>query len=108
MRNREVIKINLVSFDSSLADSAVREIMRIAKKTGATVAGPVPLPRRVSRFCVIRGPHVDKDSREHFELRSFSRLLFLRPTSSTVDALMSLNLSAGVDIKIAIKNGGKA
>jgi small subunit ribosomal protein S10 len=77
------------------------------KRTGADVQGPVPLPTRIKKFTVIRGPHVDKDSREQFEIRSSKRLLMISPALQTVDALMKLNLSSGVRIKIAI-NGAKS
>jgi small subunit ribosomal protein S10 len=77
--------------------------LETAERTGAVVAGPVPLPTRIRRFCVIRSPHVDKDSREHFEIRTHKRLMdILEPTSKTIDALTRLNLPAGVDISIKL------
>jgi len=70
--------------------------------------GPVPLPTKIEKFCVLRSPHVDKDSREHFEIRTSKRLIIIIPTAQTVDSLMKLNLSAGINIKIAINNGAKS
>jgi small subunit ribosomal protein S10 len=102
MSNKEEIKISLESFDSNILDIAVQEIISTVKRTGAIFHGPIPLPTKIKKFTVIRGPHVDKDSREQFEIRSSKRLLIISPTSQTVDALMKLNLSSGVNIKIAI------
>jgi small subunit ribosomal protein S10 len=97
----EKIRIKLKAYDSVLIDSAIREIVSTAERTGAQVAGPVPLPTRKSRFCVLRSPHVDKKSREHFEIRTHKRLLdILSPTQQTIDALMKLDLSAGVHVEI--------
>ena len=90
----------------SVLNRSMVEIINTVKKTGAIIKGPVPLPTKIEKFCVIRGPHVDKDSREQFEIRSSKRLLIIFPTPQTVDALMKLNLSAGVNIRIAI-NGSK-
>lgn len=104
--NKEGIKISLESFDHVVLNKAMKEIINTVKRTGASVKGPIPLPTKIERFTVIRGPHVDKDSREQFEIRSSKRLLIISPTVQTVDALMKLNLSSGVDIKIAI-NGSK-
>jgi len=106
MRNKESIKITLESFDHLVLNKAMNEIISTVKRTHAEVKGPIPLPTKIQKFCVIRGPHVDKDSREQFEIRSSKRLLIIAPTAQTVDALMKLNLSAGVSIKIAI-NGTK-
>lgn len=102
MNNKEGIKISLESFDHVILNKAVQEIIMTVKRTGATVNGPIPLPTKIKKFTVIRGPHVDKDSREQFEIRSSKRLLIISPTAQTVDALMKLNLSSGVSIKIAI------
>ena len=97
----EKIRIKLKAYESMLLDSAINEIVATAKRTGASVAGPVPLPTRRSRFCVLRSPHVDKKSREHFEIRTHKRLVdILSPTPQTVDALMKLDLSAGVHVEI--------
>lgn len=106
MKNKEGIKIALESFDSAVLSKAMCEIIATVKRTGATIRGPIPLPTKMQRFTVIKGPHVNKDSREQFEIRSSKRLLIISPNSQTVDALMKLNLSSGVDIKIAI-NGVK-
>jgi len=103
---KEGIKISLESFDHVVLNKAMKEIISTVKRTGAKVRGPIPLPTKIQKFTVIRGPHVDKDSREQFEIRSSKRLLIISPTVQTVDALMKLNLSSGVDIKIAI-NGSK-
>jgi len=103
---KENIKITLESFDNTVLDKAMGEIIGTVRRTGATIKGPIPLPTKIQKFTVIRGPHVDKDSREQFEIRSSKRLLIITPTTQTVDALMKLNLSAGVNIKIAL-NGAK-
>jgi small subunit ribosomal protein S10 len=102
MSNKEGIRISLESFDHSVLNKAMQEIINTVKRTGANVKGPIPLPTKIKKFTVIRGPHVDKDSREQFEIRSSKRLLIISPTAQTVDALMKLNLSSGVNIKIAI------
>jgi small subunit ribosomal protein S10 len=106
MKNKEGIKISLESFDHVVLIKAMQEIISTVKRTGASVRGPIPLPTKIKKFTVIKGPHVDKNGREQFEIRSSKRLLIISPTVQTVDALMKLNLSAGVDIKIAI-NGAK-
>jgi len=102
MSNKEGIKISLESFDHVVLNKAMQEIINTVKRTGASVNGPIPLPTKIQKFTVIRGPHVDKDSREQFEIRSSKRLLIISPTAQTVDALMKINLSSGVNIKIAI------
>jgi small subunit ribosomal protein S10 len=90
---------------SMLLDQSASEIGDTAKRTGARVAGPIPLPTRINKFTVLRGPHVDKKSREQFEIRTHKRLLdILDPTQQTLDALMKLDLSAGVDVEIKIKS----
>lgn len=97
----EKIRIKLKAYESTLIDSAIQEIVATAKRTGAEVAGPVPLPTKKARFCVLRSPHVDKKSREHFEIRTHKRLLdILSPTQQTIDALSKLDLSAGVHVEI--------
>ncbi len=97
----EKIRIKLKAYESNLLDNAIREIVSTAQRTGARIAGPVPLPTRKSRYCVLRSPHVDKKSREHFEVRTHKRLLdILSPTQQTIDALMKLDLSAGVHVEI--------
>ena len=95
------IRIRLKAYDHKLLDQAVGEIVESAKRTGADVAGPIPLPTRINRYTVLRGPHVDKKSREQFEIRTHKRLVdILEPTPQTLDALMKLDLSAGVDVEI--------
>lgn len=95
------IRIRLKAYDHRLLDQSANEIVDTAKRTGAHVAGPIPLPTRISRYTVLRGPHVDKKSREQFEIRTHKRLLdILEPTQQTLDALMKLDLSAGVDVEI--------
>ena len=100
---RQKIRIKLKAFDHRLLDQSAEQIVETAERTGAAVAGPVPLPTHIRKFTVIRGPHIDKDSREQFEIRTHKRLIdILDPTSRTVDALMRLNLPAGVDIEIKL------
>ena len=95
------IRIRLKAFDHRVLDTSTSEIVSTAKRTGAKVAGPIPLPTHISRYTVLRGPHVDKKSREQFEIRTHKRLLdILEPTQQTLDALMKLDLSAGVDVEI--------
>ena len=97
------IRITLRAFDHKLLDQSSVQIVEAAERTGAAVAGPIPLPTRIKRFCVIRSPHIDKDSREHFELRTHKRLVdILEPNSKTVDALTRLQMPAGVDISIKL------
>ena len=97
------IRIRLKAFDHKLLDQSVQEILDAAKRTGSRVSGPIPLPTEINRFCVLRSPHVDKKSREHFEMRTHKRVLdILDPTQQTIDALMKLDLSAGVDVEIKL------
>ena len=97
------IRIRLKGYDHRLLDQSVVEIMDTAKRTGAKVSGPIPLPTRIDRWTVLRSPHVDKKSREQFEIRTHKRLLdILDPTPQTVDALMKLDLAAGVDVEIKV------
>jgi small subunit ribosomal protein S10 len=97
----ERIRIRLKAYDYRILDASAREIVDTARRTGARIAGPVPLPTRKERWTVLRSPHVDKKSREQFEIRTHKRLLdILEPTSETVDALMKLDLPAGVDVEI--------
>lgn len=97
------IRVSLRSYDYKLLDKSVSEIVDTVKRTGATVAGPVPLPTKISRFCVLRSPHVNKKSREQFEIRTHKRLIdILEPTQQTVDALMKLDLAAGIDVEIKL------
>jgi small subunit ribosomal protein S10 len=95
------IRIRLKAFDHRLLDQSAAEIVETARRTGAKVAGPLPLPTKIERYTVLRSPHVDKKSREQFEIRTHKRLLdILEPTQQTVDALMRLDLSAGVEVEI--------
>lgn len=95
------LRIRLKAYDHRLLDQSASEIVDTAKRTGARVAGPIPLPTRINKYTVLRGPHVDKKSREQFEIRTHKRLLdILEPTQETLDALMRLDLSAGVDVEI--------
>jgi len=95
------IRIRLKAYDHRLLDQSASEIVDTAKRTGASIAGPVPLPTKINKFTVLRSPHVDKKSREQFEIRTHKRLLdILEPTQQTLDALMKLDLSAGVDVEI--------
>ena len=97
----EKIRIRLKAYDYRILDQSTHEIVETAKRTGALVAGPIPLPTDINRFTVLRSPHVDKKSREQFEMRTHKRLLdIFEPTPQTVDALMRLDLPAGVDVEI--------
>jgi small subunit ribosomal protein S10 len=97
------IRIRLKAYDHRILDQSVSEIVETAKRTGAQIAGPIPLPTVLNKFTVLRSPHVDKKSREQFEIRTHKRLLdILEPTPQTVDALMKLDLSAGVDVEIKL------
>ncbi|MBI5195414.1 MAG: 30S ribosomal protein S10 [Nitrospirae bacterium] len=99
----EKIRINLRAYDQRLLDQSVREIVDTAKRTGAKICGPVPLPTKIHKITVLRSPHVDKKSREQFEIRTHKRLIdILDPTAQTVDALMKLDLAAGVDVEIKL------
>lgn len=100
---QQKIRIRLKAFDHKLIDASTEKIVETAKRTGATVVGPIPLPTARSIYCVLRSPHVDKKSREHFETRTHKRLIdILEPTPKTVDALMRLDLPAGVDIEVKL------
>ena len=100
---KDNIRIRLRAFDHRLLDQSTREIVETAKRTGAQVAGPIPLPTRISKYTVNRSPHVDKKSRDQFETRTHKRLLdILNPTQTTVDTLMRLDLPAGVDVEIKV------
>ena len=97
------IRIRLKAFDHRVLDQSTSEIVSTAKRTGARVRGPIPLPTRVEKFTVLRGPHIDKKSREQFDIRTHKRLLdIVDPTPQTVDALMKLDLAAGVDVEIKL------
>ena len=100
---KQNIRIRLEAFDHRVLDGSAREIVNTAKRTGAQVRGPVPLPTRIEPFTVNRSPHVDKKSREQFEMRTHRRILdIVDPTPQTVDALMKLDLAAGVDVEIKL------
>lgn len=100
---RQRIRIRLKAYDHRVLDQSAMQIVEAAERTGAQVVGPVPLPTRIEKFCVIRSPFIDKDSREQFEIRTHKRLIdVVDPTSKTIDALMRLNLPAGVDIEIKL------
>jgi len=97
------IRIRLKAYDHKLLDQSAAEIVETARATGARIAGPVPLPTEINKFCVLRSPHVNKKSREQFEIRTHKRLVdILEPTQQTVDALMKLDLAAGVDVEIKL------
>ena len=97
------IRIRLKAFDHRVLDQSAREIINTAKRTGAEVRGPIPLPNRIEKFTVLRSPHIDKKSREQFEIRTHKRVLdIVDPTPQTVDALMKLDLAAGVDVEIKV------
>ncbi len=101
--NSQKIRIRLKAYDHKLLDQSVAEIVDTARGTGAKVAGPIPLPTEINKYCVLRSPHVDKKSREQFEIRTHKRLIdILEPTQQTVDALMKLDLAAGVDVEIKL------
>jgi small subunit ribosomal protein S10 len=105
---KDKIRIRLKAYDFRLLDQSTAEIVDTAKRTGAHVSGPIPLPTQIQRFTVLRSPHVDKKSREQFEIRTHKRLLdILDPTQQTVDALMKLELPAGVDVEIKAYGGKK-
>ena len=98
------IRIRLKAYDHEIIDQSTKKIVETVVRTGAQVRGPVPLPTEIHKYCVIRGPHVDKDSREHFEMRIHKRLLdIVEPASKTVESLQRLDLPAGVDIEIKIQ-----
>jgi small subunit ribosomal protein S10 len=104
----EKIRIRLKAYDYRVLDQSTGEIVETAMRTGARVIGPIPLPTRINKFTVLRSPHVDKKSREQFEIRTHKRLLdILEPTPQTVDALMKLDLPAGVDVEIEALGAGE-
>ena len=101
--NTQTIRIRLRAYDHRVLDASTREIVNTAKRTGARVRGPVPLPTRIERFTVLRSPHIDKKSMDAFEMRTHKRLIDIEdPTPQTVDALMKLDLAAGVDVDIKV------
>lgn len=103
MNNNQIIKIRLKSFDHKLIDLSTKEIVDTAKRTGAQIRGPIPLPVKKEKFTVLISPHVNKDARDQYELRTHKRLVeIVQPTDKTVDALMKLDLAAGVDVQISL------
>ncbi|MCH8236638.1 MAG: 30S ribosomal protein S10 [Proteobacteria bacterium] len=101
--DQQSIRIRLKAFDHRVLDQSAKEIVNTAQRTGARVRGPIPLPTRIERFTVLRSPHIDKKSREQFEIRTHKRVLdIIDPTQQTVDALMKLDLAAGVDVEIKL------
>ena len=97
------IRIRLKAYDHRVLDKSTGEIVETAKRTGAQVRGPIPLPTRIEKFTVLRSPHIDKKSREQFEIRTHKRVLeIVEPTPQTIDALMKLDLAAGVDVQIKL------
>ena len=97
------IRIRLKAYDHRVLDTSAKEILETAKRTGADVRGPIPLPTRIEKFTVLRSPHIDKKSHEQFEIRTHKRLMdIIDPTPQTVDALMKLDLAAGVDVEIKL------
>ncbi len=107
MKEKEGIRIVLKAYDINILNQAVQEIVGTVKRTGATVVGPIPLPTKTKKFTVIRSPHIYKRSMEQYEIKSLKKLLIIIPTPQTVEALMKLNLSAGVNIKISLNGGNE-
>ena len=102
-RNQQYIRIRLKAFDHYLIDQSASEIVDTARRSGATVKGPIPLPTRKERYTILISPHVDKDARDQYEIRTYKRLLnILNPTDKTIDALMKIDLAAGVDVQIKL------
>jgi ribosomal protein S10 len=101
---KQKIRIYLKAFDHRLIDQSAREIVETAKRTGAIIQGPIPLPTRIERSTLLASPHVDKNARDVYEIRTHKRLIDILATDKTVDALMRLDLSAGVDVEISLEN----
>lgn len=102
--SKQSIRIRLKAFDHRLLDQSAREIVDTAKRTGAQVKGPIPLPIKIERFTILISPHVNKDARDQYEIRTHKRLVdIVEPTDKTVDALMKLDLAAGVDVQISLE-----
>ncbi len=103
LKKNQRIRITLKAFDHRLIDRAMREIVDTAKRTGAQICGPIPLPSRIEKFTILISPHVDKDARDQYEIRTHKRMVdILQATDKTVDALMRLDLAAGVDVQISV------
>jgi small subunit ribosomal protein S10 len=104
VNNNQRIRIRLKAFDYKLIDRATSEIVDTAKRTGAIIKGPIPLPTKIERYTVLISPHVNKDARDQYEIRTHKRLVDIQqPTDKTVDALMKLNLASGVDVQISVE-----
>ena len=102
-KKAQTIRIRLKTFDHKLIDTSAKEIAETAKRTGARVVGPIPLPTKIERYTLLISPHVDKDARDQYEIRTHKRLMdIIEPTDKTVDALMKLDLAAGVDVQIEL------
>jgi len=105
VKNNQRIRIRLKAFDHKLIDSSTKEIVDTAKRTGAQIKGPIPLPTKIERYTVLISPHVNKDARDQYEIRTHKRLVDIhQPTDKTVDALMKLDLAAGVDVQISVES----
>lgn len=103
MKKNQIIRIRLKAFDHMLIDKSAKEIVDTAKRTGAQVRGPVPMPTHIEKFTILISPHVNKNARDQYEIRTHSRLVTIEePTDKTVDALMKLDLASGVDVQIAV------
>lgn len=99
----QIIKIKLRSYDNKMIDISIKEIIETAKKTGAKIVGPIPMPTYIERFTILISPHVDKKARDQYEIRTHKRLIIIEePTDKTINSLMKLDLSAGVDVKISV------
>ncbi len=104
VKNSQRIRIRLKGFDHRLIDSSIKEIVDTAKRTGAIIVGPIPMPTKTERFTVLISPHGDKDARDQYEIRTHKRMVdIMQPTDKTVDALMKLDLAAGVDVQISVE-----
>ena len=102
-QSKQKVRIRLKAFDHRLIDKSTREIVETAKRTGAQIRGPIPLPTKIERFTILVSPHADKDARDQYEMRTHIRLIdIVAPTDKTIDALMKLELAAGVDVQISI------
>lgn len=102
-QSKQKVRIRLKAFDHRLIDKSTREIVETAKRTGAQIRGPIPLPTKIERYTILVSPHADKDARDQYEMRTHIRLIdIVEPTDKTIDALMKLELAAGVDVQISI------
>ncbi len=104
VKKNQLIRIKLTGYDPGIIDQSTGAIVETAKRTGAQIRGPVPLPTKIERFTILKSPHVNKDARDQYELRTHKRLIIIvQPTDKTVDALMKLDLAAGVDVQISVE-----